>query len=168
LKKKEAILAELANKNYEIASIAEKTNTRPKRVIAIIYNQGLRGNVEGWMNEANTHFVPGSVLDLYMPEIQGAKNRLIVGIIVFVISLVELILFVSRLFYAPFIAHGMLIVLLVMSVIFIYTKSTRLGTPAYTRNRLSLALIVSATIITYTQNIIMYILVAIFLSKQLT
>jgi len=166
--KKEAILTEIQNKNYEIASIAEKTNTRPKRVIAIIDNQGLRGNIEGWLNEENTKFIPGSVLELFMHEIKSANNRLKIGIIVFVIALIDVILIACGLFFAPFIAWGILIVLLVMIVWCIYTKATRLGSPAYTRNRLAIILTAIATIMTIIPVIIMYILVAIWLSKELT
>ncbi|MHA1356205.1 MAG: hypothetical protein ACTSR1_13630, partial [Candidatus Heimdallarchaeota archaeon] len=72
MKKKEAVLAELANENYEIASIAEKTNTRPKRVIAIIDRLVIRRKIEGWMNEENTRFLPGIVFELYSGIIKNA------------------------------------------------------------------------------------------------
>jgi len=39
LAKKEAVLTELANGNYNVESIIQKTEAKPKRVVEIINNQ---------------------------------------------------------------------------------------------------------------------------------
>ncbi len=168
MKKVDLVLAEIRNENYDIASIAEKTNTRRKRVIAIIDNQWLKGNIEGCMNEENTRFTTGSISELYMFETQSGKNRLTVAIVVLVIAIIEAILAAIGVFYTPFIAFGILTVLVGMIGLAIYSKTLRLGSPGYTRHRMSIVLVTIATIITFTHNIIMWILVAIYWSKMLT
>jgi len=168
LKKKEAILEEITSENYDVASIAEKTNTKPKRVIVIIDRLVIREKIEGWMNEENTRFLPGIAFELYSGIIKNANYRLMIAMLVLGVALLDVILVASMVFYAPFIAWIMLGVLVVISINSTYTKSMRLGTPGFIRNRWAVVITALATIMTFIPNIVMWILVAIFLSKQLT
>jgi hypothetical protein len=66
LKKKEAVLAELASGNYLIEEIAEKVKANKKRVLGIIGNQILRGKLGGMVNIEETE---------YLPEVESKEYR---------------------------------------------------------------------------------------------
>ncbi len=81
MKKKEAILVELTNENYDIESIAEKTKIRPIRVINIINNQILRKKLEGELIKKETEFIPGEVTKKYQKNLIINRIYLVLGII---------------------------------------------------------------------------------------
>ena len=99
MKKKEAILLELANENYEVASIAEETSTRPKRVVEIINNKILGGELEGMFDEEETQFKPGAITPLYLTRIRRANISQILGILSIVLAAVVVGMFISMMFF---------------------------------------------------------------------
>jgi len=80
MKKKEAVLVELANGNYNVESIIQKTEAKPKRVVEIINNQVLKRKLEGMMNEEETEFIPGKTTKIYAERIKKTNNAQALGI----------------------------------------------------------------------------------------
>jgi len=97
MKKKEAIRVELANENYSVTSIGEKTDTEPQRVITIIDNQIINGKLEGRLDEKGKHFLPGEVDQKYLRNIKYGLALQIIGII----SLVTVIVIPILYFFVP-------------------------------------------------------------------
>jgi len=154
MKKIEAILLELANGNYDIASITEKTEIKKYRVRSIIETLILRKKIEGELDEEEKEFVPGTTTKRYKLEI--VNERIAIGMALFSILISQwVILLVFPLTFLEYYDETAYVFVYVAAeqiivglLIGLFTRKRRTGKMAFTIS-VSITLFVIAALIFY-------------------